>query len=929
MTIGSTRAPARRRPGRFGSGRALRRSLVAGVVAILAASVAVPAAQADPVGTVPVTGAGTNAAALVGTLNGGLLWNVVSTPRGGLIYQSNAGALTPLAGSTSARTCGTMVIDSHVGGVLWRDVETGESAVTPVGGSTQLSMTLLYPTHRGWLAWYGNQIVYAVDARTGQATATGLPSPALPLMLQPSVCSRTQSFVDLNESVWQVDATTGATALVHASQAGESVRLLSAWEGSVAFLRSSSTQHALIRHDAGAPEIVLRAGGPPMLVGAALSTSDTYFAWQDPVPGACAPLYRQPVGGQVVTVTGGNSCMPLATTGTDPILMDMTTVMRLVPNGAPQPMFAIPHVPTGWQPRQSAGRGSWIGANSHGVSSRVGSAAALGPVSTSFASEYVLDIAVDGRHTVAGNWSGGLFGIDGGLSLQPITDYTMPVTFVGHQLALTNWQHQGPWVFDLANGSAHWTDSARALSAFGPVIVDAAGTSIYGSFWTMQVSRAEAGMPSTGRFVDVVADGNLLAWTWVAQDGAHLGQMGVGWRDLQTGVIHTVPVPAGVALTGLSAWGSQVMVAAQGAWPAIQVFDAANGGVVLSDSGFRGWDPTIGSLGLTWVAPTGEIRLAPLPDQHRPPRHEGNPILPDLIFVGGHPSPAEWVFDQPLTTCSAAVRNSAAVLVRTVPCDSRYLSVGEAQVAWDGLDGAGQPVPPGDYTYVLTAGDADGSTEASGGTVQVLSLDAFVVAAYEDFLGRTPSPEEVAFQTHAIVTGLTTREGFLRSLAMSNEWLSAIVTVMYADTLGRAPDAAGLATWVGWLQTGRFNVAQVAALFYSSDEFYLGLGGGTAQSWVTTLYHDLLGREPDAAGLAQWAIWADDPSRGRAWVATQFYGSLESRLVRVRDLYQALLGRDPDPTGWPFWADAIQRIDDVELAVVLASSDEYYLRAQG
>ena len=72
---------------------------------------------------------------------------------------------------------------------------------------------------------------------------------------------------------------------------------------------------------------------------------------------------------------------------------------------------------------------------------------------------------------------------------------------------------------------------------------------------------------------------------------------------------------------------------------------------------------------------------------------------------------------------------------------------------------------------------------------------------------------------------------------------------MYLDTLGREPDPTGLATWVDWIRSGRFTVAQAAALFYSSQEFYSGIGGGTETTWVTKLYEKLLNRAPDPSGL--------------------------------------------------------------------------------
>ncbi len=204
---------------------------------------------------------------------------------------------------------------------------------------------------------------------------------------------------------------------------------------------------------------------------------------------------------------------------------------------------------------------------------------------------------------------------------------------------------------------------------------------------------------------------------------------------------------------------------------------------------------------------------------------------------------------------------------------------------------------------------------------------ALVKASFQDFLGRQPSASDVTFFVGHLDAGDLSRTAYLRGLATTDEWLGAIVTKMYQDTLGRSPDAAGLATWIGWLRTGQVTVVQAAAGFYSGDEFYLGLGGGTLPTWVTQLYRKLLHREPDAAGLSFWADWASRPGYGRPWVALQFYQSLESRMTRVRGLYQTLLARDPDPTGWPYWAGVVLTAGDIELAVNLAASDEYYARA--
>lgn len=208
-----------------------------------------------------------------------------------------------------------------------------------------------------------------------------------------------------------------------------------------------------------------------------------------------------------------------------------------------------------------------------------------------------------------------------------------------------------------------------------------------------------------------------------------------------------------------------------------------------------------------------------------------------------------------------------------------------------------------------------------------LAYEAFVKAAYKNFLGREATAAEVTTTSQALANKTLSKQSFLSGLANSTEWLSSIVTKMYADTLGRTPDQAGLDAWVGWLRSGRFTVAQAASLFYASDEYYQFHAGNTPTSWVTMLYSQLLRRAPDAAGLAYWAGLTTDPTFGRSRVAYEFYQSTESRLRRVQALYLALLKREPDSTGWPFWAEQVYTKGDITLAMTLADSTEYWLRA--
>ncbi len=256
-----------------------------------------------------------------------------------------------------------------------------------------------------------------------------------------------------------------------------------------------------------------------------------------------------------------------------------------------------------------------------------------------------------------------------------------------------------------------------------------------------------------------------------------------------------------------------------------------------------------------------------------------------------------------------------------------------------GATGASYQPTTGDVGHTLTVavtGSKEGyapataisaATAAIQSGVSKLAYEAFVKASYKDFLGRLPSADEVALQATALSQGRVSKADYLKSLSRSDEWLTAIVTKMYRDTLHRDPDAAGLADWVSWLRSGRFTVAEVASRFYSSNEYYSLHAGNTTSSWVTLLYQKLLNRDPDPEGLQFWINLTNNPRYGRDWVASNFYQSEETRIRRVEAMYQALLSREPDQVGWPFWTARVLWTGDLTLAWEIANSDEYWEKA--
>lgn len=262
---------------------------------------------------------------------------------------------------------------------------------------------------------------------------------------------------------------------------------------------------------------------------------------------------------------------------------------------------------------------------------------------------------------------------------------------------------------------------------------------------------------------------------------------------------------------------------------------------------------------------------------------------------------------------------NGAWLVTLEDVTARY--TGEDDVDYDFRTGGahistirahGFPDPNGDYA-ASTPIAFDRNTAA----------ESFVTAALTDFLDAVPTDQQVSEGVAALAQqGKAT---WLRDLSRSDAWLTALVNRFYQDTLGRPGSASDVAWWADEIRSGRRTVAQVGASFYSSKEYYEGIGGGTATTWVDDLYEKILLRPADASGRTYWV--GEVAAKGRGNVAYRMYQSQESARTRVKVLYQALLGRNADAPGIAHWAPRVLAQGDLALAVHLAASGEYATRA--
>jgi uncharacterized protein DUF4214/beta-propeller repeat-containing protein len=202
-----------------------------------------------------------------------------------------------------------------------------------------------------------------------------------------------------------------------------------------------------------------------------------------------------------------------------------------------------------------------------------------------------------------------------------------------------------------------------------------------------------------------------------------------------------------------------------------------------------------------------------------------------------------------------------------------------------------------------------------------------------------PSPSgfgtgTVSYQVNAYTDGGVPRTGTItvagqtmtitQTASLTNS--EAFVRQLYLDFLGRQADS-GLATWVDGLNTGQYTRAQVANSFFTNPDFY------TNAKFLSKAYIGILRRDPDGSG---WWDWWGAMHAGMTPAAVMpfflsadeyvmIYGSLQSNTDFVTALYRNILGRDPDATGLNDWVGALTSgaWTRAQLALSFVQCDEF------
>jgi hypothetical protein len=211
------------------------------------------------------------------------------------------------------------------------------------------------------------------------------------------------------------------------------------------------------------------------------------------------------------------------------------------------------------------------------------------------------------------------------------------------------------------------------------------------------------------------------------------------------------------------------------------------------------------------------------------------------------------------------------------------------------------------YRFVATNATGNASSNAAALTVVGLTDQAFLQQLFLDVLGR-PIDSGGAASFGAALAGGESRASALGDLLGGTEYslrhIEPAIRLYYA-ALARMPDYAGLKNWSGALSGGVLTLAAAGDQFASSAEFLLDYGNLDNTGYVQQLYRNVLGREADPAGLANWVGQLNaGTSRGTVLIgfseSPEFQADIANQVEIIR-LYFLLQQRMPTATELSSW----------------------------
>ncbi len=188
----------------------------------------------------------------------------------------------------------------------------------------------------------------------------------------------------------------------------------------------------------------------------------------------------------------------------------------------------------------------------------------------------------------------------------------------------------------------------------------------------------------------------------------------------------------------------------------------------------------------------------------------------------------------------------------------------------------------------------------------------FAMQMYRDFLYREGESEGIELWKNTVESGALTEAEVVREFFDSAEFSNLIAPVsrLYFAYFNRIPDYGGLLAHVGAIKGGT-PLADVSESFAQSQEFQDTYGSLNNEEFVTTVYQNVLNRDPDDAGLQNWKDQLDSNSITRGQMMIGFSESAEfkdknSNSTFVTMMYIGLLRRSPELGGFEHWKRVLE-----------------------
>jgi hypothetical protein len=157
--------------------------------------------------------------------------------------------------------------------------------------------------------------------------------------------------------------------------------------------------------------------------------------------------------------------------------------------------------------------------------------------------------------------------------------------------------------------------------------------------------------------------------------------------------------------------------------------------------------------------------------------------------------------------------------------------------------------------------------------------------------------------------------------------IDAAIHRAYREVLNRPADPEGLRLYRARILHEGWSEAQMIAQLQRSEE----ARGVDANAAITRAYREVLGRDPDPSGLAHYrAKWREGWTQGQ--IRDDLRRSVEGRGNHIHSAitraYRELLGRDPDPAGYANYERLMRErgYSERDVRAAIMSGDEYRQR---